>query len=234
MNNKIRVHELTLKVYLLKNIYSKEALEKISQIIDKCLTKDENLLNFHTNNKFKNYCLNSFFPLENDKINKEGKIYSVKIRTIDEKLAEYLKKNLVNEYTDYIKALTIEDKIINQKYIEKIYSITPCVIKTDNGYWKGNLSLDEFEKRIKENLIKKYNNYFDTKLDENFQLFNMIKFENIKPISTKYKSISILGDKLTLTIAENTAAQDLAYMALGTGVGEMGSRGFGFINYKYL
>lgn len=234
MDNRVKVHELTLKVFLLKNIHSKEALEKISQLIDKSLTKDQKFLDFHTGNKFKHYNHNSFFPLEKDKVYKKGKIYSVKIRTINEELVDYFKKNLTNEYTDYIKALTTEHKIIPQRCIEKIYSITPVIIKTEEGYWRNNLTLDEYETRLKENLIKKYNNYFNVKLDENFQVFYMMKFENIKPISTKYKSISILGDKLTLTVAENKTAQDLAYLALGSSLGEMGGRGFGFMNYKFL
>ncbi|KOA19132.1 CRISPR associated protein Cas6 [Clostridium homopropionicum DSM 5847] len=230
----MKVYELTLKVFLLKTIGSTETLQKISELIDKSLSRDKKFLEFHTNSGFKNYTFNSLFPVEKSKIYNEGKIYSIKVRTIDEELAEYFKKNLVNEYTDFIKALTIEYKIIKPGYIDRIYSITPVVIKTEEGYWKGNLSLDEFEKRIKENLIKKYNKYFNTKLDEDFQLFNMINFDNIKPISSKYKSVNILGDKLTLTIAENKTAQDLACLALGAGIGEMGSRGFGFVNYKQL
>lgn len=67
-------------------------------------------------------------------------------------------------YTSYIKALTIDVKVIPRKYISTIYSLTPVVIKTDNGYWKGKLSLNEYEERIKENLIKKYNQFFSEKL----------------------------------------------------------------------
>lgn len=235
MINEIKVNELTLKVFLLKDIQITESLEKISDLIDKCLAKDKKFLEFHKSNKFKNYTYNSFFPVErSSKVYKEGNIYSIKIRTIDEELASYFKKNLGNECTEYIKSLTIQDKMISKRHIEKIYSITSVVIKTDNGYWKGNLSLDQFEKRLKENLIKKYNNYFNTKINEEFQLFNMISFDNVKPISCKYKSVSLLGDKLTLNIAENETAQRLAYLAIGTGLGEMNSRGYGFVNYRWL
>lgn len=66
-DNKIKVHELTLKIFLLKNVSSEEDLEKISQLIDKSLSKDEKFLNFHINNEYKYYCHNSFFPLEKDK-----------------------------------------------------------------------------------------------------------------------------------------------------------------------
>ena len=35
-------------------------------------------------------------------------------------------------------------------------------------------------------------------------------------------------------VADNEMAQKLAYLALGTGVLEMNSRGFGFVNYRWL
>ncbi|HDK7168545.1 TPA: CRISPR-associated endoribonuclease Cas6 [Clostridium botulinum] len=230
----MRVYELTLKVFLMKDIKSDESSEKIANIIDKALSRDDKLLDFHKENIYKYYTFNSLYPIEKEKIYHKGRIYSLKIRTIDESLVKYFKKNLVNEYTEYIKALTLECKVIPSRYIEKIYSITPVIIKTETGYWKGKLSLEQFEQRLKDNMIKKYNKYFDTKIDENFSLFRVIIFENHKPIASNYKNISILGDKLTLVIDENENAQKLAYLALGTGIGEMNARGFGFVNYKWI
>ncbi len=57
---------------------------------------------------------------------------------------------------------------------------------------------------------------------------------NKKPIATKYKDISILGDKIKFMISDNEQAQKIVNFALGTGLGEMNSRGLGFINYRYL
>ncbi|SET30244.1 CRISPR-associated endoribonuclease Cas6 [Natronincola peptidivorans] len=228
----MKVYELTLKVFLLKSIHRKEALERAGEIIDKCLTTTDNFRNFHNSNTFKKYTFNSLYKLESDGIYKEGKVYSIKIRTVDEMLVKYFKKNLANECTEYIKGLTVECKILKKGYISKIYSITPVVIKTNEGYWKGRLSLEGFEKRLRENLIKKYNNYFDIRMDEDFELFHRIEFNNQKPIASSYKNINLLGDKLTLYIAENENAQNLAYMALGMGVGEVNGRGYGFMNYK--
>lgn len=230
----MKIYELSLKIFLLKSIPVKEALEKISELVDKTLSKSPKYLSLHQANSFKYYVFNGFFPLEKNGIYREGKIYTVKIRTIKGDLAEYFMKNLANEYTSSIKALTIDHKIIPKRHIEKLYTITPVVIKTDQGYWKNHLSIEAFEKRVKENLIKKYNTYSDTKLDEEFQLFNMIKMDNHKPISNTYKSVHILGDKITVMVAENEIAQNLAYMSLGSGFGEMNSRGFGFMNYRCL
>lgn len=54
------------------------------------------------------------------------------------------------------------------------------------------------------------------------------------PVPAVYKNVKLLGDKIRLSVADNEAAQNLAYMSLGTGLGEMNSRGFGFINYRWL
>ena len=48
-----------------------------------------------------------------------------------------------------------------------------------------------------------------------------------------YKNVVLLGDKLSLTISKDERAQELAYMALGTGIGENNARGCGFLSYRY-
>jgi len=228
----MEIYEVSLKAFLLQDIFKGQALERIAGLVDKSLCTSQNFLDFHRDNKFKNYTFNSLYKLERDGIYREGNIYSIKIRTIDKDLINHFNKNLANTYTEYIKGLTIESKVIARKPIEKIYSITPVVIKTNKGYWKKNFSIEDFEKRIRENLIKKYNEIFNVKLDENFELFNRIEFHNQKPISSFYKNIKILGDKLTLHVAGNNTAQELAYLSLGVGIGEMNSRGFGYVNWK--
>lgn len=230
----MKVYELTLKVYLLKNIPKENALEKIAELIDKTLTSTEKYQKFHDENAYKYYTFNSLYKLEDDGIYKEGNIYTVKIRTVNEELSQYLHKNIVNTYTNYLKGLTVEKRVLKRGHINKIYSINPIIIKTDQGYWRKYLSIEDYLNRIAGNIIKKYNFYYDTKIDEDFELFQRIEFTNKKPISCSYKSIHLLGDKLDLYIAENQMAQDLAYFALAAGVGEMSSRGYGFSGYKFL
>ena len=71
-------------------------------------------------------------------------------------------------------------------------------------------------------------------MEEEFSLFTGVEFLNKCPVATEYKGIKLLGDKLRLHIADNTSAQSLAYMALGTGILEMNARGFGFVNYRWI
>lgn len=228
------VRELKVKVYLLKDIKLKDVNVNITRLIDKCLSRDKYYLEFHNKNNFKNYCFNLLYPLEKTKIYRAGNIYTFILRSVDEELADFISKNLTNEYTNEIKVLTINDSIIPKKIISDVYSITPVVIKLDEGYWRNNISVEEFELRLKENIIKKYNDFYNTKIDEDFEIFNHIKFNNVKPIATDFKNVSILGDKLNIKIAENSMSQELTYFMLGAGIGEMNSRSFGFVNFKWL
>lgn len=230
----MKVYEISIQIFLLEEINSIDIFSKISSFIDSGMAKVPELLEFHNKNVYKNYCYNSFYPLEDDKKYKKGKIYTIQLRTIDRNLADFFCTRLVNHFDDSIKGLTSKIKIIPQRHIEKIYSITPVILKNEEGYWKGKFSLADFERRLKENLIKKHNLATGTKIDEDFQLYTNIEFKNQKPVAMNYKGIKILGDKIELSISDGKEAQDLAYMALGTGILEMNSRGAGYVNFKWL
>ncbi|SFU78049.1 CRISPR-associated endoribonuclease Cas6 [Clostridium sp. DSM 8431] len=229
----MRVYEIKIKLFLMKDIKLSETQTSIASFIDKAFGINEELIEFHKRNCFKNYCFDLLYPIEKDKLYKNNKAYTLRIRTINRNLADFFSNKLVNCYDNNFKALVGEIKIIPKKPIEKLYSITPVILKNDSGYWKKSISFEDFERRLKENLIKKYNAAFDTKIEEDFDLYTGIEFLNNKPISIQYKNIKLLGDKLSLKIADDKRAQNLAYMALGCSLGENGSRGAGFVNCKW-
>ena len=230
----MNVFEILFKVYLLEDINVNDSQNKILKLIDKTLCQDERTLELHNKNEFKNYCFNSFYPLERDGIYKEGNIYTVTIRTVDKYLATYFNNKLANEYTYSIKGLKTELKIIPVKKLRRIYSITPLMIKNDDGYWKNIISFEEFERRLKENLIKKYKAIFQEEINEDFKLYSSIELKNNKPIGIPYKGKMLLGDKISIDILDDDISQKLAYMALGTGMGEMNARGLGFMGYRWI
>lgn len=226
--------EINVKVYLVSDILQEDCQKEITKVIDEVLANDCKFLNFHNKNYFKNYCFNSLYPLAKDKVYKEDSIYSFQIRTASLELAEYFSVNLKSVFTSSIKVLKVDVRKIPLKHIDKIFSITPVVLKSDNGYWKGGLSLGDFERRIKENLIKKYNQITGEKIDENFPLFVALEFKNKKPIAIKYKGKKLLGDKISLKIADDQLSQKIANLAIGCGIGEMNARGYGYVNYRWL
>ena len=229
---KIHVYEMRLKLYVLKDITYQDMLSSEAAFIDSALAKDEKWGRFHECNCFKLYVYNGMYPLEKEGVYKKDNIYTIIIRTVNPELASYFSKVLRNHYTDKLKGLTVENRIIHKKMIAELYALTPVIMKSDEGYWKNKISLDEYERLLKENLIKKYNEFTNQKLDENFELYTHIKFINKKPIANLYKGkIKLLGDKISIKIADNSTAQELAYFALGSGLATSNSRGFGFCNY---
>lgn len=230
----MKVYEVKLKMYLMHNIKIEEVQSVLAQFIDTALSNQNELLEFHYSNEYKNYCFNNLFPLEPDRVYHQGKVYTVTLRTISQRLDKFFKEHLVKESNQHMKALSFETRILPKKHIEKIYTITPAIMKNDSGYWRTNMAVGEYERRLKENLIKKYNSIVGEKMDEDFQLYTSIEFNNRLPVPTAYKDITLLGDKITLMITEHKNAQELAYLCIGTGLLENNARGFGFCNFRWV
>lgn len=230
----MQVYQIRIKLYMLTDVALNQIQTNLTAFIDKGFLENKELLQMHEENRFKYYCFDLLYPVEKDKIYKKGKIYTVTIRTIDPKLAKYFQEVCVNSYTDEIKGLTSEVRIIPQKVIDSLYTLTPVILKDDKGYWRRHMQLAEFENQLKVNLIKKWNAFTGEKLSEDFSLYTLLEFLNETPVPMEYKSIKLLGDKIRLQIADNETAQKLAYMALGTGLLSMNSRGAGYVNYRWL
>jgi len=229
----VKVYQVRIKMFLLKTIPYDEVQSSLAAFIDQGLVKN-NLKEVHYQNRYKYYSFDGLYPLEGNRTYEEGKIYTFTIRTVDQELALFFSDTLTQFANNTYKALTSEVRIITKKHIAKIFSITPCVLKDQAGYWKDHMTLEEFEERIKVNLIKKRNKLDGTKMDEDFQLFTTIALKNKVPISIKFKGIKLLGDKIEATVSDHPLAQELAYMALGCGISENNARGCGFVNFRYL
>lgn len=229
----VQVYQIDCKVYLLKNVSLEWILFEISSFIDLGLGKDEEMLEFHKRRGYKQYVHSGFKEIEREKIYKENSIYSFSIRTTDEKLKDYFLKTLRDTSSPTMKGLVTTVKLITKMYIEKLYSLTPVIIKLDQGYWKGKIDFATYEERLKANAMKKAKIVLGEDFDEDFMLYNRIAMLNHKPTKNSFKEgITFLGDKLELDIADNEMAQTVAYILLGTGAMENNSRGFGFVNYK--
>lgn len=230
----MNVFEIKVRLHLLQDIALEDLQSKMASFIDRLLGKDEELLIYHVTNKFKEYCFNSLYPIEKDKVYRKNNIYTLIIRTINVDLANFFSNKLTSAFNRDMEAVNVELGILPKKHIDKIYSITPAILKSDDGYWRENVEVKEFERILKENLVKKYNDALNTKISEVFLLYTQFEFKNIKPIATNYKDVRILGDKVSFKIANNEVAQKLAYLSLGCGILDMNARGYGFVNYRWI
>lgn len=233
-SDKIKVMQIRMRIYVLEEIPAAKVQAELAAFLDQELVKDERFAKLHNENKFKMYCFDALYPVEADKIYKKDKIYTLTIRTVDSALAKYFAEQVVNGHTKTVKALTTEVRVIPQKYIQLLFTLTPVVMKCERGYWKDTLSIEQYEERLKVNLLKKWHCFYGEKLPEDFELFNGVEFLNKSPVALEYKNIRLLGDKLRLHVAENESAQNLAQLAVGAGLGEMNGRGYGMCNYRWL
>ena len=245
----MEVYEMKLKVKLKKDIFLRDIPTYITRFMDMNLSANSIMYNYHASKIYKEYTFDGLFPIEEDKIYKKDKEYFFRIRTINQKIANYFLDTLMFFQNKDMEGLTLNIRVVEKKLIEKLYTITPILMKTDEGYWQYSMTFEDFEKRLKINCLKKYL-YFtqkngDLEVDkellkklgedksDDIDLFTNIKFINKKPITIIYKGRKLVGDKIELQVANNERAQDIAYMLLGTGLLENCTRGCGFLGFKF-
>lgn len=231
---KLNVYEVRTKLFLLQDIPFKDLQNTLANFVDSALCQNEELVSFHEENCYKFYSVGTLWPLEKGMTYRKDHIYTLTVRTVDPDLARYFSEVLKNHYTRKAKGLTVENRIIPRKMISEIYTLSPLILKSDDGYWRSYMSLDEYENRLFANTVKKYNAFTGERIEEDFLLYTSITFLNRHPIVSKYKNISLLGDKISLQVADDIESQEIAYFILGTGLGELNSRGAGFCNFKWF
>lgn len=227
----MKVYELKIRTFLLEDIDSSDSLGFISKAIISYLSENEKFLNMHKAKDYKSYCHDNLYPIK--KFYKKNMVYQYRIRSVDKEFVNYILRGF-SEYKDKVfKNLTVDVSIIPKSPISKLFTLNPTIIKNDFGYWKDNLTLEEFEKRFTDNLIKKYKFFIDEKIEEG-EFYTSLKFLNEMPVAFKFKNIKLLGDKLELEINMDKRSQDLAYFALAVTFSENAAYGAGFLGYKYL
>lgn len=187
----------------------------------------------------------SFSRLEGDFIlDKETKILnftkkrmSLSITSPSEEFIKYVGETLLlkNELSLWKNTLSVESVKFENNHIEannvKFYTKTPIVVSSTlaSGQTIFYSPLDYcFQERIKSNILKKYNAFYGTNLDD----INV----NIKVISSRpkkkvvrYKKMIINGYMCELEFSGDTKILDFIYSA---SLGEKNSQGFGMLELK--
>lgn len=227
---------IKVKLVLLKNLEQTKSIRVVTSLIDQILCQDEMYQKMHNEKSYKPYNFSGLATIESDGVYKAERIYSFTIRTIDFELAKYLSDNMKNAENEFAKCFAVENWILPKKHIEKLYSLTPFLLKSEAGYMRENEPAEVIEKRLFLNLIKKYKFFANEEVaSEGFAIWNEFRLLNRKPIRIPYKNdITLLGDKVELIIDSGSRAQDIAYMVLGVGFGENCSRGCGYMNVHFI
>jgi len=133
----------------------------------------------------------------------------------------------VNHDTKLITGTPIVLRIPHNKYNN--YGI---VSKRPFEYWRPEYDFNAFLKQLSENLIKKYNQYYNEKLN-NISLFELFKFKKsvAMPKVEEGINIPIIGSIWEFEFTHlNPVQQKVLQLGLEAGFGEMNPSGFGFMN----
>ena len=240
----MKIFELKCEAYLKSNISLVNSYDILAKYINFCITEDKKINQINKTKWMNNYCFGNFYPTENDKIYKSGKIYKFVIRSIDEELIDELMMTLKrNESNLFLLVVSTKKIEIEQFFISELYSATPVIVsdkRDENGkqlYWSldYNGDMDSLQKRLQRNLEKKLKQFCseDIEMGENF--IQEIELKNQKPQSIYFKKSAkddklarLIGNKLKIIPNKDSLSQKLAFLSLAVGLGEKSSLGGGF------
>ena len=124
----MKVYEYKVKIKLKNDLQYYELPDKLSYFIDSTLGENEEFLKYHGNSHYKGYVHDFLYPIESNGIYQKNKIYTMRIRMIEEKLVQYLMGKLAFHETNEFIAIGGEIKIIPKRNIQQLYSITPVIL----------------------------------------------------------------------------------------------------------
>jgi CRISPR-associated endoribonuclease Cas6 len=196
---------------------------------------DEHLAKLHKENTFKHYVFDSFSPVQKDGIYKEDNIYTFRIRSFDKDFIDKMAFLIKKAKSELFDVKIVEKRIIKQRFLTKLMSITPTIVtfKNDNDklyHWTLEKSGDimKLYNALQNNLLKKYENFFNEKLEPEQNFIQLLEIKNQKPQTVNYKGIRLFGNKFLIVPNEDEVSQKLAFTAIACGLGEKNSVGCGF------
>ncbi|MEM0220084.1 MAG: CRISPR-associated endoribonuclease Cas6 [Thermoproteota archaeon] len=197
----------------------------------------------------KYFCFSNIFPIGNIKKDSEvNLIISSPIREIIDIIAKRLHSLKVVNFGDYSFNLTHYKKFfikIGNKV--KLINSTPIILripkeklnskalksrKFEYYYWRKGFDLNLFLEQLNENLKKKYYNFYGIR-EEIPNVFEQIKFKGeVSPmVQINGKNVKMIGSywELSTTLLDSKLKHFVKFI-IDTGLGEMNSLGFGFVN----
>ncbi len=227
----MKYYELLTTVFLQKDIDYQEINWRIGELINQSMYFSDDLKKLHKENKIKYYVFSGLSPIEKEKIYKKGRVYFFRLKSLNKSFIEKIKFNYSKINNDFFHIVASEINDYQQKFITNLYTLNAAISTLDNnGYWKKGNGLEFLKKRIKNNLQKKYENYFEEKLELKDEFIEYIEIINKKPIVYKYKDFKVLGNKFNIKVGTSDESQKLAKLANAVGILEKNSSlGAGYV-----
>ncbi|MEM3571137.1 MAG: CRISPR-associated endoribonuclease Cas6 [Candidatus Bathyarchaeia archaeon] len=209
----------------------------------------------HDKKGYKFFCFSNIFPIGDFEVgNERSMLISSPNNNFIKTLAEKFKEIVDNG--KYIHIGEMEFKILSIKLLKptltqscRLISATPIIIRIPEKnyeryripqefrkkryvYWRPQYSFEAFIKQLEENLIKKYNEFYEKKFIVK-RIFEIFKFKKvvINHVIIGGKEYKIIGSiwDFYFTYIDKQQRKILEF-GIDCGFGERNSLGFGFIN----
>jgi len=146
------------------------------------------------------------------------------LRSLDYVLMQDFFNSLSDYEDEYFKVEFISTTLKKFSPIKTIYTLNPAFVFIDkNTYWSfkssGDVSL--LLNKIQEDLLEKYELFFDEKLNIDYPFIKKVNFKNEKPFTYIKNGKKCFGYKLYMEPKEDEKSQILAFLALSNGLGHL-------------
>jgi len=230
----VQLYKLNLKVILKSKIFYQNSYEIIHKVISTILV-DAGFEKFHNNKTVKCFVVSNFFNPKN-KYYQTGK-NNFLLYTSNIEVAKIINSEAFLYEDNILKVNEVVVKQIDIKFIQKLISKNPVIItlKEKNRYWTLNKSGDIqlLQEAIVNNLVRKYEIFFNEKLQLQYSPINFLKINPIvEKIILNSKKATLYGHKLEIGFNDDETSQKLAFLAFSCGVGEKNSFGGGFCEVR--
>lgn len=201
----------------------------------------------HDKKSYKFFCFSNIFPIGDIK---EGSARKLLISSPDNTLIKLLNENIPEKISVGEMLFEVTEKTLIESKLNflpsRIISATPIIIRipqrkyqeygieSDKNYiyWRKTYPFNVFVKQLEENLIKKYNEFYKTDIEE-FPIFEQFIFkkETCNHVFIKNKETKIIGSIWEFIFSNlNKYQEKILNFGLDCGLGERNSLGFGFMN----
>ena len=214
--------------------------------------KDSKLFNRHDLKGYKYFCYSNIFPAEDVNY---GETRTFVISCPCDDFIYWLRGKFteMQELSNIIEIGEMQFKIDEIKTFKptiknnmKLITGTPIVMRIPKErykeygiesnrnyeYWRAHYDFDAFIKQLSDNLIKKYNEFYGTNIEEKnlFETFEFKKEVCVHRIE-EGKEIQTIGTLWEFGFSQlNKQQRDILWLGLESGFGELNSTGFGFMN----
>lgn len=225
----MKYYELTTTVFVKKTIPLDSIGFRLGNLVKGVMNKNNFLTELHGKKTVKLFGYDYLYPRAENKQYHEGRVYFFRIRTPLQEIAKAFDQSMSGYEDDFFKVIAKELQIKKFMHKEELYTTTPAICTLRDKYWVKEFGIDVIKEKMERNLVTKYTAFYGEEPGRKENFINYVSLKNHKPISVKYKSGSLIGNKFVIGFGSDEEAIKMTYLAFTASILEKSSSiGSGF------